>query len=125
MPLYSTHVTVWFGCGGTRLGRDWDGWWAKLQWTDGNYSDGNGPVEGEIHTSYAQPTLQQAINRIVGYADRLGVCLYRDADNWCLCYSQDGDDRDYPPPEGWLDMLAAEAARRGWSSHSQNPTKEY
>jgi hypothetical protein len=50
-------------------------------------------------------------------AERLGI-QWRDP---TVYYKGDGEDPEYPPPDGWRELLAAQAARLGWYSIYAGP----
>lgn len=107
--LFSVGIIVHLGYTDSRE----HGWFAELRWIDGSHG-GAGAVEGAIRTTYAVPTLSEAVDLVLGIADRLGVLLLPGESGHRLFYRGDGEDPHYPPPPMWREILAREARRRGW-----------
>jgi len=117
----STGITVVH----TYAGGGEDGWAATLDYLDGGFCNdepGKGIVstEGTLRTRYcvrdgscADP-LGTAIDVLRADAERMGI-LWREP---CLYYRGDGESPDWPPPDGWRDMLAAQAERIGWRTYA-------
>lgn len=125
MELWSTGITVKYGYGGTRKGEEYSGWWAELKWTSGGFCT-PGTMEGDIHTRYAEATMSEAIDYVVAVADRFGITQGPTGAPFHLYYETDGENPDWPPPDGWRAMLQEEAKRRGWGTYdmwilSKNP----
>lgn len=59
--------------------------------------------------------LTVAVDTLLADAGRLGIELIGDPIHGPqLYYWGDGEAKDYPPPAGWREILAAEAERIGW-----------
>jgi hypothetical protein len=110
--LYSVGIIVWYGYGGgTKYG-----WWAKVEYEDFGHCD-RGSVAGSIATKYADD-IRYSINTIKADAEKLTIEFVETfpGPGPCLFYLQDGDSNDYPPPDGWRDLLEDEARRIGFHS---------
>lgn len=70
---------------------------------------------GNIQTKYAD-TLKYSIDTIKADAEKLGIVFHTMLKiSPALLYRGDGEDDDYhPPPEGWRELLRAEAKRIGF-----------
>lgn len=97
-----------------------DGWVDDLDTDAGAIS-----TEGTLRTRYAvtdgqvRTALAAVIDTLIADADRLGIRFtWPTADDRPhLYYRGDGEHPDYPPPDGWRDLLAAEAERIGWATY--------
>lgn len=102
------------------------GWSATLPFFDDGFANdrtdsGRVSTEGELHTRYAVRDgstangLTVAVDTLLADAGRLGIELIGDPIHGPqLYYWGDGEAKDYPPPAGWREILAAEAERIGW-----------
>lgn len=121
---WATGITVRYGYSGMNL----YGWAARVEfYDDGFCSDdtdsGTISTEGTLRTRYyvregAGPDadgLAAAIDAVRADADRLGVAFRDDGVLApCVYYEGDGENENYPPPEGWRELVDAQAARLGW-----------
>ena len=129
---WATGITVcWQPGSSVRGGVRHDGWTARAEFFDGGFCDDDADLhrvstEGVLHTRYAVPDgdtvtgLRAAIDTIVADAQRLGITFRRpvDDDRPALYYKGDGEDPEWPAPDGWEQMLAAEAERIEWRTYS-------
>ncbi|MEW1548398.1 hypothetical protein [Streptomyces tsukubensis] len=109
------------------------GWHAKLNYRDGiannDPATGQIAIQGTLYTRYPvhstkiRSGLSIALDTLIADAKRLGI-EFRAAtpgtEPW-LFYQGDGEDADYPPPDGWRETLAAEAVRVGFRSYTIAP----
>ena len=116
---WSTGITVKYGYASMGC----NGWAAEATYLDGGFCNddpANGVIstEGTLHTRYVvreqdgTDVLTAIIDAVKADAERLGV-------SWLtphVYYKGDGEDENYPPPEGWREMIDAQAARLGWES---------
>jgi hypothetical protein len=98
------------------------GWQATAHWQDGKFAEG-GAIEGEIRTRYFEPTLTQAIDKVMEVVEQWGLKTVHDLQP-TLIYLKDGEGLDEPPPENFKQILHEEAERRGWATYSTNRKKE-
>jgi len=111
--LYAIGITVWYGY----AGNDKDGWWAAVEFQDDGHCDNNS-IKGEIHTKYGGP-LSLQIDTIKHDAEKLGIQFPTIANMTpSLVYLNDGETKDYPPPNDWRQILKKEAKRIGFRSYS-------
>lgn len=123
---WATGITVrWRDYTGTRNDVRHGGWDAWLDFYDDGFNDddpdaGSIATEGTLRTRYGvrngeQVTgLRAAIDALIADAQRLGVRLRAATTGPTLYYHRDGEDQNFPPPDGWRELLAAEATRLGW-----------
>lgn len=100
-------------------------WGAELDFYDSSRDDnpdtGQISTQGKLTTRYMVgggqhvTGLRAAIDAVVAAAERLNI-EYRGTtpDQPSVYYKGDGEWSDYPPPDGWQELLAAEASRIGW-----------
>lgn len=117
---WSTGITVTYS--------DWQGgaWSAAVEYLDDGFCDddaANGVIstQGKLHTRYqvrdgSEATLAAVIDVIKADAERLGITFRTDGAGPNVYYKGDGEDEDYPPPDGWGEMVDAQAARLGWAT---------
>lgn len=76
-------------------------------------------TEGKIWTRYQceSLTLAEVLDLLREDAERLGIAFRTLPGNVgpSLYYQGDGEDQDFPPPEGWERLLADQAERIGWN----------
>ena len=115
---WATGIVVTYSGGGQH------GWAAEVGYYDAGFCNddpdtGQISTEGTLHTRYhvrrhgpgtADP-LKAVIDVIKADAERLGIRFNDDA---CVFYKGDGEAKDYPPPEGWRELVDAQAVRLGW-----------
>jgi hypothetical protein len=115
---WATGITVRYGySGGGRYG-----WQAIAEFFDdgwaGNDCAGRGvSTEGRLVTRYhvvdddEADGLTAAVDAVKADAERLGIIFRQDGR---VFYENDGDSEDYPPPQGWRELVDAQASRLGW-----------
>lgn len=111
--LYFTSVVVSYGYAGS----DKYGWWARVDWLDGKHCE-DGAMRGRINTEYASDLgasidyVMQIIERFeISSIESMGIALF---------YEGDGENSNHPPPEGWKEILRAEAEKRGWKTYPKD-----
>lgn len=87
-----------------------------MAYTTGGFLE-PGVVEGDLRTRYGEATMAAAINYVLEVAEQLGVTPNRNLGPYHLYYEGDGEDLNYPPPNNWREILAREAATRGWRTY--------
>ncbi|MFE6939626.1 hypothetical protein [Streptomyces chartreusis] len=129
---WSTGITVTYSPLAERINDEpYNGWHAKLDYQDDGIANndpdtGQIATEGTLYTRY--PTrdakirsgLSIAPHTLIADAKRLGIefrAVGRRTEPW-LFYRGDGEDADYPPPDGWREALAAEADRIGFRPYA-------
>lgn len=127
---WSTGITVTYSEFATRIdGTPYPGWAASLDYCDDGFADddpdaGLVSTEGHLHTRYpvrdakTRSGLSVAVDALVADAKRLGI-EFNAASFQApfLYYKGDGENEEYPPPDGWRETLAVEAARIGFISY--------
>lgn len=107
-----------------------DSWGASLYYCDDGFAD-DGPEQGLVSTqgtlttryavnaSSTRSGLAIAVETLLADAKRLGIEFIACGNDTApfLYYRGDGEHEDYPPPDGWRETLAAEAARIGFRSY--------
>lgn len=118
--------TVRYWSTGITVNRSDKGWGADAEFYDDGFCDDNADAaqistQGKLNTRYYVADgnevtgLRAAIEAVKADAERLGIEFRGTVgDPPALYYKGDGEWSDYPPPDGWRDLLAAEAARLGW-----------
>lgn len=125
---WSTGITVAYSPFAERInGEPYGGWHASLNYCDDGFADNDPDVgqvstEGSLHTRYpvrdaeVRSGLSVAIDTLLADAERLGIEFTRvGAEPPNIYYRGDGEDPEWPAPDGWLEVRAAEARRIGWS----------
>ena len=105
--LWSTGISLY--CNGE------DEWWASVKVHDNGFCDLSS-ICGEIKTCYGQP-LSDAIDIVKRDTENLGIIFPNESYSRHLYYIGDGEWKDYPPPEGWKELLQQEAKRIGWKTY--------
>ena len=88
-------------------------------------------TEGEIRTNFVQDaashfSLPQCIDALLGCARDLGIRVFDPAGRHVsLYYAGDGESEQFPPPDGWRDLLREQAQRLGWATYGYTPTEYY
>jgi len=111
--LWSVGITLKFGYAGGGL----YGWWAWVDFENSAEPVTDGCMSGRVSTKYGID-ICKAIDQVLELCSQIGVEFIEHAD--CLpavYYLQDGDSKDYPPPEGWREILKAQADRIGWNTY--------
>ena len=120
---WSTGITVTWQYSGSG---DY-GWAASLEYLDDGFCNDDADVgrvstEGTLHTRYAvrqgetADALTVVIDTIKADAERLGIRWGAVTPGATVYYKGDGEDEDFPPPDGWREMVNAQAERLGWQS---------
>lgn len=97
------------------------GWNATVDFYDDGFRDDDTDAwqistQGHLQTRYFvtdgehEPGIGAALDALLRDARRFGI-EFKDPQ---LYYRGDGESEDYPPPDGWRDMLAEQAERLGW-----------
>jgi len=105
-----------------------ESWSGSLDFHDDGFLNDNpttGVVstEGTLRTRYfvegrpAEVALAAVINTLIADASRLGIHFENSVSKPALYYAGDGNDEEFPPPEGWRHMLRMQADRIGWDSY--------
>lgn len=128
---WATGITVTFAPLAERInGEPYGGWHASLDYRDDGFVD-NDPEIGQVSTegtlvtrypvrdSKVRSGLSIAIDTLIADAGRLGIDFITVGDTPApfLYYRGDGEDPNHPSPDGWRDMLRAEADRIGWATY--------
>lgn len=131
---WSTGITVTWAPFAERVnGEPYGGWHAKLDYSDDGFADndpdaGQVSTEGTLCTRYpvrdakTRSGLAVAVDNLLADAKRLGIEF--NAAGFSapfLYYKGDGENEEYPPPDDWRGMLAAEAERIGFISYDYQP----
>lgn len=103
--LFTIGITLKYGYGG---GSTQYGWWAKVDFEDFGHCDCDS-IHGSLSTKYID-NIQSAIDTIKADTEKLGIKFHGPM----LFYVNDGNSKDYPPPEGWKELLKKEAERIGF-----------
>ena len=131
---WSTGIVVrWREYAGTIEGVRRSGWGATVDYHDDGFCDDDPDArrvstEGTLKTRYAVHDgetidgLTVVIDMLIADATRLGI-KFRLAEGMpaALYYEGDGENAECPPPEGWRDMLRAQAERIGWATYGYDP----
>lgn len=128
---WATGITVTHRQHAGRIeGEAYSGWAASLDYCDDGFADddpdkGLASTEGTLRTRYAvrnsktRSGLSIAVDNLLADAKRLGIefvaCSPDEAP--FLYYRGGGENPEFPPPDGWRETLAAEAARIGFVSY--------
>jgi hypothetical protein len=124
----STGITLtWQQHAGHDRGVPFGGWRAEAAFYDDGFADddacaGQVATEGVLCTRYAvrdgriRSGLSIAIDTVRADAERLGIQFSGSHGTPCLYYEGDGENPKAPPPQDWRRLLAAEAARIGWTT---------
>ena len=96
-----------------------NGWIASVEFFDDGFTE-QGSTQGKLSTRYwshdpGEETLARQIDLVKADAERLGIrFVATGADKPSLYYQGDGEDPEWPAPEGWRELLGRQAARLGW-----------
>jgi hypothetical protein len=104
------------------------GWGGTVKYLDAGFADDDADTgaistEGELRTRYhvrdgeTRSGLSVVVDVLLADAARLGIDFDKPDAGRLLMYESDGEDLDCPPPDGWRDLLAAEAGRIGWATY--------
>lgn len=122
---WATGITVRYGYSGSDL----YGWGAEVEFFDSGFCDddtdsGAISTEGTLRTRYFvregdgpdADALSAAVDAVKRDADRLGITWSAAPSpaTATVYYRGDGEDENYPPPDGWREMVNAQAGRLGW-----------
>lgn len=119
---WSIGITVaWTYAGGGDYG-----WRASLSFLDDGFcsddaDQGVVSTEGKLQTRYAvregdtADALTVVIDTLIADAQRLGILLAQPGGGTAaLYYEGDGENDEFPPPDGWRELLGQHADRLGW-----------
>jgi hypothetical protein len=119
---WATGITVRYGYSGM----DRYGWAATVDFYDNGFCDDDTDAktistQGTLKTRYFvregtgadADGLAAAVDAVKQDADRFGV-RFGGATLPTVYYEGDGEDEDWPPPDGWRGMVNAQAERLGW-----------
>ena len=121
---WATGITVKHGYSGMNL----HGWAANVDFYDSGFCDDNPDAaaistQGILSTRYFvregdspdTDGLAAAVDAVKRDAERLGITWGADAAvPPTVYYIGDGEDEDFPPPDGWRELVNAQARRLGW-----------
>jgi hypothetical protein len=113
---WSTGITVTYNEGR---------WSASVKFFDNGFTDDNpdtGQIstEGTLHTGYFIADGEQvdgltaAIDTVKRDAERLGIIWRQDGTMPTVYMKGDGEDPEWPAPDGWRELVDAHAERLGW-----------
>lgn len=109
---WSTGILVTYiegGTGGPVAAPEPRLWAAKAEFFDNGFCEIRS-TEGEIHTRYSCPTIEEAIDLVKADVERLGI-------EWrpgTIYMRGDGEDEEFPPPADWRRIVNQQAERLGW-----------
>lgn len=109
-------------------GPDRPGWGGHVDFLDDGFvgvaaddaDAGRVSTEGRLRTRYfvrdgdTVTGLRVVIDTLLADAARLGITFGGTAGQPCLYYDGDSENEQFPPPDGWRELLTAEAERIGW-----------
>ncbi|MEU7978298.1 hypothetical protein AB0B63_07170 [Micromonospora sp. NPDC049081] len=87
---------------------------------DDNADAGKISTEGRLHTRYyvrsggTTTGIRTVIDTLIADAERLGITFGGRTGKANLYYDGDSENTEFPPPQGWREMLTVEAERIGW-----------
>lgn len=129
---WATGITVRYGYSGMDL----YGWAAQVDFYDNGFCDddtdkGTVSTQGTLKTRYFvregtgtdADGLTAAVDAVKRDAERVGI-RFGGATTPVVYYEGDGEDEDWPPPDGWRGMVNAQAERLGWKSLYAGEEKE-
>lgn len=88
-----------------------------------NAESGRISTEGSLHTRYfvkghpAEVALAAVIDTLIADAGRLGIGFKGTVTDKPELLYDDGENAEFPPPEGFKHMLRTQADRIGWNSY--------
>lgn len=111
---WSTGIVLRYGyAGGKRLA-----WVAYCEFLDDGLCQDEG-TEGRLTTRYFVP-LELAIDTLHKDATKLGIVFKAIIDKApMLYYENDGDSKEFPPPDNWRAILREQAERIGWATYGE------
>lgn len=101
---WSVGISVW--CLGENR------WGANLQFQDGGFSADPHETKGTLEARATGP-LDQVVDALLAAAARIGIVWY----NPTVYADRDGDDPDYPLPDGWQKIVNDQSRRIGWQPY--------
>lgn len=135
---WSVGIILTWHPGGARDhdGTKTDGWTGEVEYYDDGWTGDDNPdagklcTEGTLRTRYviadgtSQTAIRAIVDTLIADASRLGIEFRTgDGDLPRLYVPGDGEWEDRPLPDGWRQLLAAEAARIGWATYSTNAAR--
>lgn len=101
-------------------------WAASVDFLDNGFANddpdkGHISTEGKLHTRYFIADGEQvdgltaAIDTVRADAERLGIIWRSDDDVPTIYMKGDGEDPEWPAPDGWHELVNAQAERIGWT----------
>lgn len=115
LDLWATGVTLKYGYSGGGL----YGWTAEICWFDNKFCEDKA-VQGRIVTRYFEESIELAIDTVMEVFEQFNI---KKTDNefigFNLYYEGDGEDKEWPPPEGYRKLLRDEAEKRGWKTYTR------
>lgn len=126
----------WREYAGSDNGIQHSGWGGTVDFRDDGFADddpdtGRVSTEGTLKTRYTvrdgdlTTGLTAVIDTLIADAARLGIDFRDIGDSKPMLYFEgDGEDEEWPPPDGWREMLRAQAERIGWATYGYQPAKE-
>jgi hypothetical protein len=112
------------------------GWSGEVGYYDDGFRDddtdaGKLSTQGTLRTRYVvadgteQTAVRAIVDTLIADAQRLGIEFRTDGDHQPRLYVPgDGEWADHPLPEGWRELLAAEAARIGWDTYAPQAVQQ-
>lgn len=128
---WSTGITVrWFP---ERPGHA-EAWGGHLDYLDDGFLNDEPAAaristEGALHTRYPVEdqdgvnVLAVVLDVLIADAEKMGIAWRGPIDGAPMLYYQgDGEDPDWPPPDGYRELLREQAQRLGWATYGYTPT---
>ena len=125
---WSTGIILrWTSHSGSIAGVSHSGWGGRVEFHDDGFAGDDNPdtgavsTEGRLHSRYfirdgdVVTGLRAVIDVLLSDAQRLGITFGGAVGAPSLYYDGDSENEALPPPDGWREMLAAEAERIGWA----------
>lgn len=111
---WSTGIILRYGYAGSGK----NGWVAYCDFLDGGFCQDES-TQGKLTTRYYVP-LELAIDTLHEDATKLGIVFRAITDKApMLYYENDGDSKEYPPPDNWRAILREQAERIGWVTYRE------
>ena len=102
-----------------RYGYTGGGWVAYCEFQDSGHCQDES-TQGHLTTRHYVP-LETAIDLLHKDATRLGIAFITTGLSSApmLYYEDDGDSKEYPPPDNWRAILQEQAERIGWATYRE------